>query len=119
MKAGQLTLTAAGDCLLGRRVSEDQDPGFLALVDLLRGSHCAWGNCEVVLTDPAAVYRVPKVNDPHAWCEPWGADELSFMGFGLMGTANNHTMDFGVKGLGSTLTNLDRVGIVHAGAGMD
>jgi len=119
MKAGELTLTAAGDCLLGRRVSESQDPDFLALVELLRGSDCAWGNCEVVLTDPAAVYRAPKSNDPHAGCEPWGADELSFMGFGLMGTANNHTMDFGVKGLGSTLAHLDRVGIVHAGAGFD
>ncbi len=36
-----------------------------------------------------------------------------------MGTANNHTMDFGVRGLGSTIANLDRVGIVHTGAGLD
>jgi poly-gamma-glutamate capsule biosynthesis protein CapA/YwtB (metallophosphatase superfamily) len=118
-EAGPLTLTAVGDCLLRRRVSEVRDPGFLELVELLRGSHVAWGNCEVVLTGPREVYRAPKTNDPHVWCEPWGADELRFLGFRLLGTANNHTMDFGVRGLGSTLANLDRVGIVHAGAGLD
>lgn len=117
--AGPLTLTAVGDCLLRRRISEVQDPGFLELVEILRGSHVAWGNCEVVLTDPREVFRAPKVNDPHMWCEPWGADELRFLGLRLLGTANNHTMDFGVKGLGSTLANLDRMGIVHAGAGLD
>ncbi|HET9209897.1 MAG TPA: CapA family protein, partial [Thermoanaerobaculia bacterium] len=118
-EAGPLTLTAVGDCLLRRRVSEVRDPDFLALVELLRGSHVAWGNCEVVLTGPGDVYRAPKTNDPHVWCEPWGADELRFLGLSLLGTANNHTMDFGAKGLGSTLANLDRVGIVHAGAGLD
>jgi poly-gamma-glutamate capsule biosynthesis protein CapA/YwtB (metallophosphatase superfamily) len=118
-EAGPLTLTAVGDCLLRRRVSEVRDPDFLALVEILRGSHVAWGNCEVVLTEPGEVYRAPKTNDPHVWCEPWGADELRFLGLSLLGTANNHTMDFGVRGLGSTLANLDRVGIVHAGAGLD
>jgi poly-gamma-glutamate synthesis protein (capsule biosynthesis protein) len=117
--AGPLTLTAVGDCLLRRRVSEVQDPDFLALVELLRGSHVAWGNCEVVLTEPGEVWRAPKINDHHVWCEPWGADELRFLGLSLLGTANNHTMDFGAHGLGSTLANLDRAGIVHAGAGPD
>jgi poly-gamma-glutamate capsule biosynthesis protein CapA/YwtB (metallophosphatase superfamily) len=36
-----------------------------------------------------------------------------------MGTANNHTMDFGAEGLASTMASLDRAGIVHAGAGRD
>jgi poly-gamma-glutamate capsule biosynthesis protein CapA/YwtB (metallophosphatase superfamily) len=116
---GRITLAAVGDCLLGRRVSALQDPGFLDLVELLRTADCAWGNCEVVLADPRTVYRAPKTNDPHAHCEPWGAGELRFLGLNLLGTANNHTMDFGVRGLGSTLTHLDQAGIVHAGAGLD
>jgi poly-gamma-glutamate capsule biosynthesis protein CapA/YwtB (metallophosphatase superfamily) len=115
----RLTLAAVGDCLIGRRISTLQDPDFLALVELLRGADCAWGNCEVALADPRTVYRAQKTIDPHAYCEPWGADELRFMGINLMGTANNHIMDFGGEGLASTLANLDRVGIVHAGAGPD
>jgi poly-gamma-glutamate synthesis protein (capsule biosynthesis protein) len=59
------------------------------------------------------------MTDPHVHCEPWGADELRFMGINFVGAANNHTMDFGIKGLGSTLNNLDRAGIVRAGAGFD
>jgi poly-gamma-glutamate capsule biosynthesis protein CapA/YwtB (metallophosphatase superfamily) len=115
----RLTLAAVGDCLIGRRISTLQDPDFLTLVELLRGADCAWGNCEVALADPRTVYRAQKAIDPHAYCEPWGADELRFMGINLMGTANNHIMDFGGEGLASTLANLDRVGIVHAGAGLD
>ena len=116
---GPLSLAAVGDCLIGRRVSALEDPGFLALVELLRGADCAWGNCEVVFTDPRTVYRAVKTNDPHVYCEPWGAEELRFLGLNLVGTANNHTMDFGVRGLGSTLTSLDRAGIVQAGSGLD
>lgn len=117
--SGRLTLAAVGDCLIGRHISALQDTDFLALVEILRGADCAWGNCEVVLADPRTVYKVLKTIDPHAHCEPWGADELRFMGINLMGTANNHTMDFGDQGLASTLANLDRVGIAHAGAGPD
>jgi poly-gamma-glutamate capsule biosynthesis protein CapA/YwtB (metallophosphatase superfamily) len=122
IKGGQrlmLTLAAVGDCMLGRRVSELQDPDFLALVELLRSADCVWGNCEMVCSNPEAVYRAYKEIDPHVLCEPWAADELRFMGINLMGTANNHTMDFGDAGLVSTLESLDRAGIIHAGAGLD
>jgi poly-gamma-glutamate capsule biosynthesis protein CapA/YwtB (metallophosphatase superfamily) len=115
----RLSLTAVGDCLLGRRVSTLHHPDFLALVELLRGADCTWGNCEVVFADRQDVCKSHKVIDPHVLCETWGADELRFMGFNLMATANNHTLDFGGEGLLSTLANLDRVGIAHAGSGAD
>lgn len=114
-----LTLVAVGDCLLTRRVSALQDPDFLALVELLHGAQCVFGNCEMVFAEPGAIYREFKEIDPHVLCAPWGTDELRFMGINFMGTANNHTMDFGDAGLVSTLANLDRAGIVHAGAGLD
>jgi poly-gamma-glutamate synthesis protein (capsule biosynthesis protein) len=41
------------------------------------------------------------------------------MGIDFVGAANNHTLDFGTEGMVSTLENLDRVGIGHAGAGAD
>src|SRR6202035_5100239 len=114
-----LTLVAVGDCILARRISEIRDPGFLAVRELLRGADCVWGNCETVFADPRQASPAPKGEDPSAICEPWGVDELRWMGLGLMGTANNHALDYGTEGMLATLANLDRVGIVHAGSGAD
>ncbi|HTQ78720.1 MAG TPA: CapA family protein [Thermoanaerobaculia bacterium] len=115
----RLTLAAVGDCILARRVSQIKDPDFLALVDLLHGVDCAWGNSEIVLADATRLYPAPKGGDPHGLADPWAADELRALGFRLMGTANNHALDYGYEGLFESLANLDRVGIAHAGTGVD
>jgi poly-gamma-glutamate capsule biosynthesis protein CapA/YwtB (metallophosphatase superfamily) len=115
----RFTLTAVGDCILAREVSGLKDPDFLAVVELLRGADCAWGNCESVLADARRVSPAYKQNAPYTISPPWAADELAWSGIRLMGTANNHTMDFGDGGLSSTLENLARVRIVQAGAGAD
>jgi poly-gamma-glutamate synthesis protein (capsule biosynthesis protein) len=114
-----LTLTAVGDCLIARRVSSLRSPGFLELRDLLRASDCTWGNCEIVFADPQDAIPVAKGEDPLAICETWGADELHWTGVNFVGVANNHALDYGADGLHSTIRHLDRVGIVHAGAGDD
>jgi poly-gamma-glutamate capsule biosynthesis protein CapA/YwtB (metallophosphatase superfamily) len=115
----RLTLVGAGDCIITRRVSELTDPEFRALVELIRGADCAWGNCEIVIGKGGELHPAWKDGDPHVCGDPWTADELRWMGFTLMGTANNHSLDYGEQGLISTLENLDRVGIAHAGAALD
>ena len=106
-----MTLVAVGDCIITRNISHRRDPDFLALVELLRGADCAWGNCELVFADSREVYPAPKGGDPHAIAPPWGADELAWLGVDFVGMANNHILDFGNEGLFSTLANLERVGI--------
>jgi poly-gamma-glutamate capsule biosynthesis protein CapA/YwtB (metallophosphatase superfamily) len=115
---GRFTLVGAGDCIITRRVSELTHPDFHALVEVLRGADCAWGNCEIVIGKGGELHPAWKGGDPHVCGDPWTADELRWMGFTLMGTANNHTVDYGEQGLISTLENLDRVGIAHAGSGL-
>jgi len=115
----RMTLAAVGDCILTRKISQRRDPDFLALVDLLRGVDCAWGNCETVLADYREVYPAAKWGDPHSLSPAWAADELAFLGIDFVGVANNHILDFGNEGLFSTLANLERVGIPYAGAGAD
>ncbi len=110
--SGPLTLAAVGDCILARRVGETPDPDFLALVALLRGTDAVWGNYELVEADP-------READPRAVLAPWPAEELRSLGLRLLGTANNHTLDYGEEGLFATLENLDRAGLAHAGAGKD
>jgi poly-gamma-glutamate capsule biosynthesis protein CapA/YwtB (metallophosphatase superfamily) len=117
--ADRLTLVGAGDCIITRRISELTHPDFRAVAELLHGADCAWGNCEIVIGKGGELYPAFKGQDPHVCGDPWTADELRWMGFTLMGTANNHTLDFGNEGLASTLDNLDRVGIAHAGSGFD
>jgi len=115
----RMTLAAVGDCIVTRKISQRRDPDFLALVDLLRGTDCTWGNCELVLGDYREFYPAPKGGDPHTIAPSWAADELAFLGIDFVGVANNHILDFGNEGLFSTLKNLERVGIPYAGAGAD
>lgn len=115
----RMSVAAVGDCIPARRISERLDDGFLEVVELLRSADCTWGNCETVIVDPQSVYPAAKQVDPHVICDVWGAEELAWMGLDCVGTANNHTMDWGNEGLFSTLERLQRAGISHAGAGRD
>src|SRR5690242_7202997 len=117
--SARMTMVAGGDCLIARRVSGLRNPGFRRLLDVMRQADCRWGNCEVVLADASKSSPVAKGEDPVGISEPWAADELKWAGFNLMGTANNHTLDYSAEGMFETLANLDRVGIVHAGSGAD
>ena len=116
---GKISLAAVGDCLIFNKVSIYKDPGFLKLVDILRGADCAYGNCETTFLKPEGIFPAYKALDPNVFCYPWGADEIKWLGIDLMSLANNHIMDFDYNGLFATLKHLDRAGIVHAGAGKD
>ena len=116
----EITVAALGDCVVSRKISTGENPAFLELVELLRRADCTYGNCETTLYDPDEGFPAwKKLPGPHHFCRPWGADELKWMGIDLVSLANDHMMDFAYRGLFSTLQNLDRVGIVYAGAGKD
>jgi len=115
----KITLAGTGDCIIASRVSKRREKSFLDLVDIIRSADCLWGNCEITFMDIREGYPGPKGFDMHVTCEPWGADELAWCGFDMLGLANNHTKDYGNEGLLSTIRNLRRVGIEYAGAGID
>jgi poly-gamma-glutamate synthesis protein (capsule biosynthesis protein) len=115
----RLTVAAVGDYLPGRRLEVRGDAPFEGMRDLLRGVDCAWANCETVIAEPGTVRPAFKGLDPHVLAAPWAADQLAWLGVDLVGTANNHTVDWGEAGLASTLAELERAGIAHAGAGVD
>lgn len=119
MPPGRMTVAAVGDCILTRGVMERRDPDFHALLEILRGADCTWGNSESVIADPRHVYPMPKGGDPHTISGLWAAETLAWSGMNMVGTANNHILDFGYDGLAMTLENLERAGLVHAGSGSD
>ncbi len=113
-----MTLAATGDCILTRRVSELKDERFRRLAGVIRGADCAYGNCEMVLADPHDGYPMAEGAALSVVSDPKIADELSWFGFDVMGTANNHSLDYGQPGLVSTRRQLARVGIAAAGTGL-
>lgn len=113
----KITLTALGDCILSRKVSGLRDPQFLKLVEIVRSADCTWANCEHPLVNISQTYPEDWGADFPIYCEPWGADELKWLGVDCVGLANNHTRDYGHEGIFSTIRNLKRVGIGFAGAG--
>jgi len=97
----------------GRRLHPDPprhgDPGpdFLALVELppwrrLRLGTASW--CWPIREGLSA----PRAATRNAITDPGPPTSFTRPGFPLMGNANNHSMDFGDRGLVSTLENLDR-----------
>ena len=110
------TLAALGDCIITRKLRVRDDAAFLDLVDILRDADATWANCEMTFGDENELIPTPKGTDMNLLCPPWGADELAWLGVDFMGNANNHTKDYGRRGLMSTIRHLERVGISHAGA---
>ena len=117
VSSGRMTVAGTGDVVIARKISQLEDPAFLDLVELLRSTDCAWGNCETVFLDTSKAYPSRKALDMHLSCAPSGADELAWSGFDSLGIANNHALDYGYDGLFSTMKHLDRVGIGYAGVG--
>lgn len=114
---GSLSIAVTGDAILNRRVSVYDEPDFMAVIRLLRGAGVAYTNLETPLHDYEDDAIPSHDTGTYQRGRPAMAEELAWMGFDLVSTANNHTMDFGVGGMRTTLRALDAAGVVHAGAG--
>ncbi|MEZ5288306.1 MAG: CapA family protein [Vicinamibacterales bacterium] len=114
-----LSMALTGDVILTRRVSALADDRFQAVRALLTGADCAFGNCEMVIADRHEGVPSAAGRSLSSVVRSGIADELRWLGYDLMGTANNHTLDYGAGGVTATLAHLDRVGIVGAGTGVN
>ena len=115
---GDFTIAAVGDIVAARPTAGLAEPDIQAIYDVLRGADVAFGNLEMVVMDPR------KADGLHnralyfmALGKPEIADDLKAIGFDVVNRANNHTTTWGVEGMRETTAQLERVGIVGAGAG--
>jgi poly-gamma-glutamate capsule biosynthesis protein CapA/YwtB (metallophosphatase superfamily) len=111
-----LTFAAAGDCIIARRVSQQTDPDFLELVQLVRGADAAFANLEI-MTPKQPWIPFSEYGGMHLAAPPFVLDELRWFGFNLFGVANNHAVDYTFHGLLDTLAELKARGMVYAGGG--
>ena len=118
--ADGFTLTAVGDCISARPLAPllETDPDFAAAVAVLRDSDVAVGNLETGVFDIRGFDGHQRTMDDWAIVGPPAvAEDLSRIGFQLMGRANNHAVDWSIAGMRETGQWLDRAGIIHAGVG--
>jgi len=110
------TIAATGDSLMTMHVAQSDEPGFRALIDLLRPADVRFANLEGTLH---AFEGFPQAASGGTYVcgHPGLLDDLKVMGFNLYSAANNHMVDWGEGGLFATMETLDRAGVVYAGIG--
>lgn len=108
------TVAAVGD-IIAPRALYSNDPHYTALIDVIRKADVGFGNMESSLVDFKTL--VGPVDGTEAPLEM--GQSMKAMGITLVNHATNHTFDGGVMGMFSTIQELDRLGIAHAGTGRD
>lgn len=116
-----LTVVAVGDIFTGRavrrRIGDDYTRPFTPTRSLLEEADLTVANLEGVLSNeiapPSDPYTFFFVGSGHF------TSGLRYAGIDAVSLANNHSMNFGPRGMSDTLSLLSQAGIVPFGAGMN
>ena len=114
----RMNFVATGDSLITMKQSVHAEPRFLEMVDIIRGADLAFTNLEMLLHDYEG-YPAAECGGTYTRADPEMIYELAWMGFDMVSTANNHSLDYMYGGLITTLEHLDAAGVPHAGTGID
>lgn len=117
----KLVISAVGDILMHNTELNaayqagtgeyDFSPFFTHVRPLFHASDLVIGNLETTLAGKKLGYTgYPRFNTPEVL-----AANLKEAGLHVLTTANNHSLDRGEAGLLSTISHLDRIGILHTG----
>lgn len=116
--AQTVSLIIVGDVMLsravaGKMIKHGADYPFLKISEFLNGGDIAFGNLETPITAGAPV----KPYEMFFRAEPEAGGALRRAGFDVLSLANNHTPNFGKRGLLDTFDNLTQNEIKYVGAG--
>jgi len=129
LAADPLTVVAVGDIMMGTDWPEDLLPPrdgagiFDNVLESLRGADIVFGNLEGPLVDGGEGVkcdRKRRAKEGKTLCFEFRTPtryvgHLASAGFQAMNVANNHTFDFGLEGVESTIAALEEAGIQAAG----
>ncbi len=115
----EVSLVAVGDISYSRGVEQvvkkqkDVNYPFLKIKDYLSKADIVFGNLETPITPGRQIRNGEMIfrSDPST------AQVLKENGFSIVSLANNHTPNFGQKGLSDTFYYLKKAGIKYVGAG--
>lgn len=122
--SGEWRVAAAGDAIIGTRISQHDQPAdkrFSALCSLIRDADVASVNLETSLFDLSTFQGWPAAERGGSYLlgPPAAAADLEVLGFGFFARANNHAGDWGIEGGIATSAALDARGLSHAGVGVN
>jgi poly-gamma-glutamate capsule biosynthesis protein CapA/YwtB (metallophosphatase superfamily) len=115
-KPDTVRFVLTGDSIINLRISIYDEPDYVAMLDRIRSADVAFTNLETVIHN----YDLPgsaQSGGTYLGSPAWVLEELKWAGFRLFATANNHTTDYGVAGMRSTLSALAAAGVTYAGTG--
>ena len=113
---GLFRMALTGDAIITRRLSPYREPGFLRLIELIRGADAAFTNLEMLFHDYEP-WPMHESGGTYMRAEPALVKELVWAGFDLVSMANNHTGDYGAEGARLTRKYTAEAGLVGAGTG--
>jgi len=114
---GDFTMALTGDSIITRPLSPYKEPEFLKMIEMIRGADMAFTNLEMLFHD-YEMYPMAESGGTYMRGDPKLAKELVWAGFDMVSRANNHTGDYGVKGMELTTQYVWEAGLVQAGVGM-
>ncbi|GAB3161920.1 CapA family protein [Myceligenerans halotolerans] len=115
-----MTVGIAGEYLATRPFSQVTDPGLLGIRDLLHAADVTYAHLEMNFGRAHAVHAGRgDTYGSYMLADPVVASDLRWLGVDVLSMANNHSLDFGERGLLSTLDAARAAGIACAGTGRD
>lgn len=115
-----IVLAATGDIMLARYVElkmrklKDYTFPFQKVADMLKSADITFGNLETPLIP--GKYNTPTGSMTFR-ADPEGTQGLLSAGYDVISVANNHTMNYQVPGLTSTLVELKKANLLAVGGG--
>ena len=116
-ESGDISIAVAGDAMISRRMKAFKEPNFLKLMEIVRAADVSIANLEFLFHNYESSWGWS--HGTYTKADPRMLDELKWMGFDAVSTANNHAYDFSEGAFLTTLRHLDEHGIPNAGGGMD
>ena len=113
-----VTMAITGESLISRQMKVFTEKQFLALKDVITSADVSFTNAEMLFHNyEDAPSTVP--GGTYMRCDPQYIEDLKWMGFDIVATANNHAWDFGENGVLTNIQNLDKYGLPYAGTGVN
>lgn len=111
-----LKILLAGDILITRPVPQDGYEGMTAVQQLIHTHDIKFANLETTIHESEGY---PSASPGGTWtmASPDCLKNIKDMGFNILSTANNHSMDYSIEGLLATHKYLKKAGIQFSGTG--
>ena len=117
-QAPTLTITLTGQSMIRSDLRVTEPSAIPTIKSLLKGD-VIFTNFEGTVAEPGEPNANVPAQGPEFLAPPGALDTLKELGFNLIDTSNNHSNDLKVPGIENTLKEATRLGLVHAGTGMN